>query len=113
MLFQGILYALLFLACTVIFSTVRSRGLRQAILLIASYALYMTWGVWFAAVLLSSTVMNFLVGEWLRRKPSGAVLSIGILLNLTLLAAFKYFPEIAINISLASLQRFSHLALPL
>ena len=41
-----------------------ARGaLRQAILLIASYALYLTWGIWFAAVLLASTAMNFLVGR--------------------------------------------------
>ena len=75
MLFQGILYCLLFLLCVVVFAKVRSRRVRQAVLLIASYALYLTWGPWFAAVLLTSTVMNFLVGEWLRRKPSGAILS--------------------------------------
>ena len=57
---------------------------RQAVLLIASFALYLTWGPWFAAVLLTSTVMNFLIGKWLRRKPSGTPLAIGIVLNLAL-----------------------------
>jgi alginate O-acetyltransferase complex protein AlgI len=57
--------------------------------------------------------MNFLLGKWLQRKPSGLVLSAGILLNLALLGSFKYLPEIAVNIPLSSLQRFSHLALPL
>jgi D-alanyl-lipoteichoic acid acyltransferase DltB (MBOAT superfamily) len=95
------------------FAKVRSRALRQAILLIACYALYLTWGAWFAAVLLTSTVMNFLLGKWLQRKPSPLALSAGILLNLVLLGSFKYRPEIVVNIPLSSLQRFAHLALPL
>ncbi len=113
-MFQGILYCLLFLLCAAILAKVRSRSVRQAVLLIASYALYVTWGPWFAAVLLASTVMNFLVGEWLRRGPSGATLFVGILLNLTLLASFKYLPEVAVHLPFSSLlQAFSHLALPL
>ena len=83
------------------------------VLLIACYALYLTWGRWFALVLLASTVMNFLLGKWLQRNPSGLVLSVGILLNLALLSAFKYLPEVAVNLPLSSLQRFAHLALPL
>jgi alginate O-acetyltransferase complex protein AlgI len=113
MLLRGILYALVFLLCVVIFAKFRSRAVRQTILLISGYALYLTWGTWFAVVLLTSTVMNFLLGKWLQRKPSGLILSIGILLNLVLLGSFKYLPEVAVNIPLSSLQRFSHLALPL
>jgi alginate O-acetyltransferase complex protein AlgI len=92
---------------------VRSRPLRQATLLIASSALYLTWGIWFAAILLTSTVMNYLVGEWLRRKRSGLTLSVGILLNLALLSTFKYLPEAAVHLPFSSLQRFAHFALPL
>jgi D-alanyl-lipoteichoic acid acyltransferase DltB (MBOAT superfamily) len=95
------------------FARSRSRTVRQAVLLFGSYALYLTWGIWFAAVLLASTVMNFFFGEWLRRKPSSLLLSTGILLNLALLSSFKYLPEAALNLPFASLQRFSHLALPL
>jgi len=116
-LLQAILYGLLFLLCAAVFAKVRSRALRQAVLLIASYALYLTWGIWFAAVLLASTAMNFLVGRYLksglRRQPSGVLLTLGILLNLALLGAFKYLPEAAVRLPLSSLQRFSHLALPL
>jgi len=113
MLFQGLLYVLVLLFSVIVLAKVRSPTLRQAVLLIASYALYFTWGVWFAAVLVTSTMMNFLLGKWLRRKPSGYILSAGILLNLVLLSCFKYLPEIAVNIPLSFLQRFSHLALPL
>jgi D-alanyl-lipoteichoic acid acyltransferase DltB (MBOAT superfamily) len=113
MLLRGILYVLVFLLCLVILAKVRSRAVRQGVLLISCCALYLTWGVWFAAVLLGSTVINFSLGKWLQRKPSGIVLSIGILLNLALLGAFKYLPAIAINTSVSSLQMFSHLVLPL
>ena len=113
MLLRGILYVLVFLLCVLIFAKVRSRTVRQAVLLIGCCALYLTWGVWFAAVLFASTVINFFFGKWLQRKPSGIILSIGILLNLALLGTFKYLPPIAINIPISSLQRFSHFALPL
>jgi alginate O-acetyltransferase complex protein AlgI len=113
MLFRGFLYVLVFLLCVVVFAKVSSRGLRQTVLLFGCYALYLAWGAWFAVVLLTSTVMNFLLGKWLQRRPSGFVLSTGILLNMALLGSFKYLPEIAANIPLPSLQRFSHLALPL
>jgi alginate O-acetyltransferase complex protein AlgI len=112
-LFRIISYAVAFLLCAVILAKVRSRPIRQATILIASYALYLTWGVWFAAVLLASTVMNYLVAEWLRRKRSGVTLSIGIFLNLALLSTFKYLPEATVRLPFSSLQRFAHLALPL
>ena len=57
--------------------------------------------------------MNYLVGEWIRRKRSGLTLSVGILLNLALLSTFKYLPEATVHLPLSSLQRFAHLALPL
>ncbi len=113
MLVRGILYGLVFLFCVVVFAKVRSRVVRQSVLLIGGYALYLSWGAWFAAVLLASTVMNFLLGKWLQRKPSAPVLLTGIFVNLALLGSFKYLPEIAGNVPLSSLQRFSHLALPL
>ncbi len=112
-MFRIVAYVLAFLLCAVILAKVRSRPIRQATLLVASYALYLTWGIWFAAVLLASTVMNYLVGEWLRRDRSGVILSIGILLNLVLLSTFKYLPEAVVHLPFTSLQRFAHLALPL
>ena len=113
MLIREISYALVFLLCVVVFYRVHFRKIRQAMLLLGCCALYLTWGAWFAAVLLASTVMNFLLGKWLQRKPSALGLSIGILLNLSLLGTFKYLPEAAVNLPFSSLQRFAHLALPL
>ncbi len=113
MLFKEVLYGLTLLIGAIVFVNVRSRRIRQAVLLICSYGLYISWGAWFAVVLLISTVMNFFLGQRLRRKPSGLPLSIGVLLNLALLSSFKYLPEISVTVPLSSLQRFSHLALPL
>ena len=110
---QGILYVLLFLLCVMALVKIRSRPARQAVLLLASYALYLTWGFWPAAILLASTGMNFLVGRLLRRNPSGIVLAVGVVLNLALLATFKYLPEAAVHFPLSSLHTFSHLVLPL
>ena len=68
---QTILYIAVFLIEAAIFATVRSRAVRQTSLLIASYALYLTWQPWFAAVLLASTLMNYGVGQVIRRRPTG------------------------------------------
>lgn len=106
-------YTLAFLLCLTIFSRVRSRKVRQGTFLIASYALYLSWGSWFAAVLLTSTVLNFIIGNKLRRNPSGLILWLGILFNLFLLSTFKYLPEASVHLPFSSLQQFAHIALPL
>jgi alginate O-acetyltransferase complex protein AlgI len=113
MFLRGISYALTFVLCVAIVTNVRSTKVRQVTLLIASYALYVAWAGWFTAILLTSTVLNYSLGRLLRRKPSGALLAIGILLNLSLLGAFKYLPPIAVAMPFSSLQKFAHLALPL
>jgi alginate O-acetyltransferase complex protein AlgI len=110
---KGILYALVLLLGVAVMAQVRNARLRQTFLLIASYALYLSWGVWFAAVLVISTVVNFLIGQWLRRRSSAGTLWVGILFNMAMLASFKYLPAVAVSIPFSSLQRFSHIALPL
>ena len=112
-LLQWGLYILVFVVEAAIFASSRSRSVRQAALLAGSYLLYVTWGAWFAAVLLVSTVLNYLLGEWLRRRPAPAVLWLGIFLNVALLGTFKYLPEVALDLPFTSLQGFAHLALPL
>ena len=113
MFLRGISYALTFLICVAIVTNVRVAKVRQISLLIASYALYVAWAGWFTAILLTSTVLNYSLGRLLRRKPSGALLAIGVLLNLSLLSSFKYLPPIAVAMPFSSLQKFEHFALPL
>ena len=110
---RTLFYALALSLSLAVFARARSRTVRQAVLLLVSYAVYVSWGVWFAGVLLTSTVANFFIGEWLRKKRSGMILWLGILFNLALLVSFKYLPEVAINIPFSSLQMLAHLALPL
>jgi D-alanyl-lipoteichoic acid acyltransferase DltB (MBOAT superfamily) len=110
-LFQGACYVLLFVICVAIFAKMGSRGVRQTILLFASFALYLTWVPWFAGVLITSIVVNFLIGRWVRRNPSWAPLALGVIFNLALLSAFKYLPELAVHIRLDALQSASDLAL--
>src|SRR6201988_3396862 len=113
MFLRGSLYGIAFLLCLVVVATARFPRVRQLTLLLASCGLYLTWTRWFFAVLMISTVMNFLLGRTLRRKQSGAFLAGGILLNLILLSTFKYVPAIVIAMPFSSLQRFSHIAMPL
>ena len=113
MLLQAAGYTLGFLICVIILARSRSRGVRRSVLLAVSLGLYLTWTPWFAAVLLSSAVMNYLVGHWLRRQPSAAPLAIGVLLNLALLGTFKYLPELVSSHAPSAVSSFEHLALPL
>jgi hypothetical protein len=80
MLARAILYVLIFLIELAIFAKFRSVKVRQACLLAGSCALYLSWGIWFGAVLLASIVMNYLLGAWIRRTPSALILWTGILL---------------------------------
>lgn len=111
--FQVTLYLLVFVLCVVVLGTERSRSVRQAVLLLASYGLYLTWTRWFAAVLIFSVVMNFLLGAWLRRNPTAARLWTGLVFNLLLLTVFKYLGEVFLHASFSLLEGFSQLALPL
>ena len=113
MLFQAICYVSLFLICVALFSTASSRTVRQTSLLLASFALYITWSPWFAAILVTSIVINFLIGKWIARNPHWMPLFTGIIFNLGLLSIFKYVPELAVHLRLNTLQSLSNLALPL
>ena len=111
--FRASLYALALLFGVIVFTRARSQRTRQGILLVVSYALYLTWGTWFLLVLLASTIINFLLGRRMQRSGSAGLLWAGLIFNLLLLGAFKYLPGAAASLPLASLQRFSHIALPL
>ena len=110
---QAILYIVVFLALVALFALVRRRNLRQWALLAASFCLYLTWTRWFAAVLLGSIVVNYLVGLWLRARTAWPALTAGIAFNLGLLCGFKYLPEVAASLPFSSLQPFAHWVLPL
>jgi alginate O-acetyltransferase complex protein AlgI len=107
------LYALGLCFALLVLARAHSPKTRQFALLVISYGLYLTWGPWFLLVLLASTAMNFVVGSAMQRSPSKGLLWLGLAFNLLLLAFFKYLPGATASIPLASLQKLSHLALPL
>jgi len=107
------LYAIALLFGVMLFTRARSRTMRQIFLLAVSYALYLTWGPWFLLVLLLSTAVNFLLGRRMQSNASAGVLWGGLVFNLLLLGVFKYLPGVTVTIPFASLEKFSHLALPL
>jgi D-alanyl-lipoteichoic acid acyltransferase DltB (MBOAT superfamily) len=112
-LFQLAAYVLLFLLCVAVFAKVRSRVIRQGTLLATSIVLYLTWEPWFAAVLFTSIVGNFLLGKWLRARTHWLPLMAGVLFNLALLAAFKYIPQVTLQVLPSALGESAQLALPL
>ncbi len=70
----------------------RSVPARQTLYLVASYLFYLSWGSWLIVILLFSSLMNYALGEWLKRRISEGRLWTGIILNLALLSVFKYLP---------------------
>jgi alginate O-acetyltransferase complex protein AlgI len=70
----------------------RSVTARQALYLVASYLFYISWGSWLIVILLFSSLMNYALGEWLKKRISEGRLWTGIILNLALLSVFKYLP---------------------
>ncbi|MGO8985024.1 MAG: MBOAT family O-acyltransferase [Terriglobales bacterium] len=70
----------------------RSVIARQWLYLAASWLFYFSWGGWLIVILLFSSVMNYALGEWLKKRITTGRLWTGILFNLTLLSVFKYLP---------------------
>jgi D-alanyl-lipoteichoic acid acyltransferase DltB (MBOAT superfamily) len=70
----------------------RSITARQWLYLVASWLFYLSWGSWLIVVLLFSSLMNYALGEWLKKRVTAGRLWTGIILNLALLSVFKYLP---------------------
>lgn len=75
---------------------------RQALYFIFSLIFYFSWGQWLILVLLFSSVMNYILGEWLKRRITEMRLWTGILLNLVLLSTFKYLPLLSLVVPASS-----------
>ena len=65
------------------------RSGRKIVLLCASYFFYATWGLGFLALLIFSSLVNYGLGEYLRRQPKQSRLWMGVGFNLLVLALFK------------------------
>jgi len=70
----------------------RSVTARQCLYLIASWLFYYSWGAWLILILVFSSLMNYALGQWLKKRTTSGRLWTGIILNLALLGVFKYLP---------------------
>jgi alginate O-acetyltransferase complex protein AlgI len=87
---------------------------RQILWLLVSYVLYVTWGPWFLCLLIFSSLMNYALGEYLRRSRTSGRLWLAFGFNFLLLGTFKYLPAIAsFAPSTSALYRLHGLLLPL
>ena len=94
MQFNSVQYLVLVLAVSSVYGILRKRG-QNALLLLASYVFYAAWDWRFLSLLWISTAADFLVGramggtsDTIRRRR---LLAVSLILNLGLLATFKYF----------------------
>jgi alginate O-acetyltransferase complex protein AlgI len=86
---------------------------RQLLFLFVSYILYATWGIWFVGLLVLSSMMNYGLGNYLRRNPTSTRLWLAVILNVALLSTFKYLPLIATFVHNSPLAVVSRIVMPI
>lgn len=103
MLFNSYIFILAFLPLVLLgYFRLRALGRNEGALVflaLGSLFFYAWWNPVYLPLLAGSIVVNFLLGVYLCRNQSFAVLTAGILLNLGLLAYFKYANFFAANIN--------------
>jgi alginate O-acetyltransferase complex protein AlgI len=86
---------------------------REWLLLVVSYLFYFTWGPWFLAALICSSLVNYGLGMYLRRRLVAGRLWLGISFNLLFLSIFKYLPILGeVSAQNPALAGLSHIILP-
>ncbi|MFC1639642.1 MBOAT family O-acyltransferase [Gemmatimonadota bacterium] len=93
--FNSVQFLVFFPIVVVLYSlTFRKGGLRLGLLLVASYVFYMSWNWMYAGLILFSTSVDYFVGLRMdREERAGArrtLLVVSLIINLGLLAFFKY-----------------------
>ena len=78
-----------------------SRLYAVSFLVCASLFFYGWWKLEYLFILLSSILFNFYFVKLLKKKPTKAVLTLGVLVNLGLLAYYKYAGFLVINLNAA------------
>src|ERR1035441_5715670 len=73
----------------------RSVTARQELFLIASWLFYASWASWLIVILIFSSLMNYALGEWLKKKITAGRLWTGIIANLALLSVCKFLPMLS------------------
>ena len=92
---QLIFYAVGIVIMWILSMNLRSITARQTLYLIASYLFYFSWGSWLIVILIFSSLMNYALGEWLKKNITSSRLWIGLIANIALLSVFKYLPMLS------------------
>src|SRR3954471_20523751 len=92
MLFNSQIFILGFLPAVLAlyYAVAGNRVARQAVLVLASLGFYGWWDVRFVPLLVALTVANWSVALWFGRFPRQWIPIAGVVLNLAVLALFKY-----------------------
>ncbi|HYZ65018.1 MAG TPA: MBOAT family protein [Acetobacteraceae bacterium] len=92
MLFNSQIFVFFFLPLVLAgyYALAWSRGLRQAWVIAASIAFYGYWDIRFVPLLVGLTMANWLIALWFGRTRQNWIPLLGIVLNLCVLALFKY-----------------------
>jgi alginate O-acetyltransferase complex protein AlgI len=114
MIKQLLIYSIGVLILWLLAMRVRSVKTRQVLYLIASWIFYYSWGGWLIGILIFSSLMNYGLGEWLKKKITAGRLWAGLLANLALLCTFKYLPLLGAAASSGSpLAAFKRIIFPI
>src|SRR3982750_906168 len=94
MLFNSLTFVVFFTAVVFLYWTIRSWTARKNLLVTASYIFYGAWNPPFAALLFSTTAMDFWLGRQIAKAKPGtprkAWLIASVCMNLSMLGFFKY-----------------------
>jgi alginate O-acetyltransferase complex protein AlgI len=72
------------------YALARHRAWRQSVVILASLAFYGWWDIQFVPLLAGLTLANWLIAQWFGRHRIAAIPIAGVVLNLAVLALFKY-----------------------
>ena len=114
MLFNSLVFLFFFPTVCIVYFCIPSKhlGLRNLFLLLASYYFYMNWEPAYALLLLTSTLITYVVAlgieHYGEKKKKKVCLVVGIVLNLTILFLFKYYNFLSTSIE--SVLQSSHIA---
>jgi alginate O-acetyltransferase complex protein AlgI len=94
MLFNSLTFVVFFVVVVTMYWSIRSWNARKNLLVIASYIFYGAWNPPFAALLFSTTAMDFWLGRQIAKAKPGhsrrAWLVASVCMNLSMLGFFKY-----------------------
>jgi alginate O-acetyltransferase complex protein AlgI len=94
MLFNSLTFVVFFVVVVALYWSLRGWELRKNLLVVASYIFYGAWNPPFAALLFSTTAMDFWLGRQIRkaqdRHRKRAWLVASVCMNLSMLGFFKY-----------------------